>query len=301
VSPPIRIWRLSDGRRGHDNQSLGLIEALARIAAVETVEVAVRSGPSGALRALAPAAPASRPALVVGAGHATHPALLLAARRHRARSVVLMKPSLPLALFDLCIVPVHDGVSARDNVITSLGALNRVRPAPEREPGAGLVLLGGPSRHHHWDEQAVLAQVHEIAGAQPAMRFEAAGSPRTPASTLAALAGLPNLRVVAFADTAPGWLPARLARAAQVWVTPDSVSMAYEAVSSGAATGILALPARSRARRLRAALEALRQADLALTIADWRAGRAPRPPARPLQEAQRCARALLDRWPDLAA
>lgn len=300
MASPLPIWRLSDGRRGHDNQSLGLIEALQRRVAVHCTQVAVSGAIAGALDALA-ARGRRRPSLVIGAGHATHLALIAAARRYRARSVVLMNPSLPRRLFDLCIVPRHDAVRGGGNVLLSLGALNRMQAATApRDAREALVLLGGPSRHHAWDDAAMLEQIRALAVAAPDLRWVAAGSPRTPVSMLAALARLPGWTVVRFEDTSPQWLPERLARAGVVWVSEDSVSMAYEAVSSGAPTGILEVPARGGHSRVQAATRALLDAGLAIGIAEWRAGAQPRTPQRPLQEADRCARVLLERWPGLA-
>jgi len=298
MASALLIWRLCDGRRGHDNQSLGLVEALARTVHVDCEAIPVSGAIGGALGVLAARA-RPRPALVVGAGHATHLALIVAARRHRARSVVLMNPSLPRRLFDLCIVPRHDQVRSADNVLTSLGALNRMRPSTARDPHAALVLLGGPSRHHGWDDAAMLAQLRALATSQPALRWVVAGSPRTPASMMAALQATGGVSAVRFEHTAPQWLPAQLAQAGVVWVSEDSVSMAYEAVSSGAPTGVLEVPAHGHGR-VRAATRALLEAGLAIDMAQWRSGARPRAPEHPLQEADRCARALLDRWPELA-
>jgi mitochondrial fission protein ELM1 len=50
------------------------------------------------------------------------------------------------------------------------------------------------------------------------------------------------LTIVPFAATSPDWLPTQLARADQAWVTADSVSMVYEALTAGAAVGVLDVP-----------------------------------------------------------
>lgn len=299
MAEPLRIWRLSDARRGHDNQTLGLVDALSRQTAIVCTDIAVTGGPAGALRALVQPPPDRPPKLVLGAGHATHPALLVTARRHRARSVVLMNPSIPRWLFDLCIIPRHDGVPEGGNVLLTLGALNRMQPRQDhRDPGVGLVLVGGPSRHHRWDETSLVEQICTVLDAHPKITWQAAGSPRTPASTLAALKRIADLHVVNFENTTASWLPRRLTEAAQVWVSEDSVSMVYEAVSSGAPTGILELPA-ARPGRVHAAVNALLEGSLATSMAAWREGTPLSAPA-PLQEADRCATAVLERWPDLA-
>ena len=43
-------------------------------------------------------------------------------------------------------------------------------------------------------------------------------------------------------DAAPDFLESRLPTATQVWVTADSVSMLYEALSAGAVVGVMELP-----------------------------------------------------------
>jgi mitochondrial fission protein ELM1 len=298
AATPLAVWRVTDGRRGHDSQSLGLIDALARRRSLDVTELPAPSGAAGALSAWRRRRAQAAPALVVGAGHATHAALLVAARARPTRSVVLMRPSLPRRLFDLCIIPAHDDVPEGGNVMLSLGALNRVVPATERDPDLGLILVGGPSRHHGWDSDALARQVGAIAAGGEG-RWLAAGSPRTPPDALARLRTLGAVQTVAVEDCGPGWLAAQLARATRVWVTEDSVSMAYEAASSGAATGVLPVPVR-RPGRVQAAVARLLRGGYALSFDDWRAGAPLSPPPEPLQEAERCARALMDRWPDLA-
>jgi mitochondrial fission protein ELM1 len=292
------VWRLTDGRRGHDNQTLGLIDALGRRRSLAVTELHVSSGPAGALSAWRRRRTGAAPALVVGAGHATHPALLVAARGRRTRSVVLMRPSLPRRCFDLCIVPAHDGLPETGNVLLSLGALNRVVPAADRDHGLGLILVGGPSRHHAWDTDALVRQIEAIIATGDG-RWLAAGSPRTPSATIARLRSLRGVQTFTVDDHGPDWLASQLTRAARVWVTEDSVSMAYEAASSGAAIGILPVPPR-RPGRVRVAIALLLRDGYAVRFEDWRAGKPLSSPPEPLQEAERCARALIDRWPDLA-
>ena len=70
------------------------------------------------------------PDLILGAGHATHLVLWWLARKHRTQSIVMMKPSLPMAWFSLCLVPAHDFrvPPQGENLIVTQGALNRVAP-----------------------------------------------------------------------------------------------------------------------------------------------------------------------------
>jgi len=93
---------------------------------------------------------------------------MLAARRaHGGRVVVLMKPSLPLRCFDLCIVPEHDNVAPRANVLSTLGPLNVIEPAAQKLERQGLILLGGPSKHHRWSDRKMLDCIESIVRHDP--------------------------------------------------------------------------------------------------------------------------------------
>jgi mitochondrial fission protein ELM1 len=291
----MHLVRICDGKRGHENQSLGLAEALARRAPVTRQDLTVSGRGilgSGALaRQSAP-----QTDLVLGAGHATHPGVLRTARARSARSVILMKPSLPRSWFDLCIVPEHDGIDEDDHTWLSLGALNPVRPAAQKDPRLVLVLVGGPSRHNGWDCEQLVGQMEQLLP-----RLESAllvTSRRTPPSTAQRLHRLVGDALMRFDAVAPDWLAQTMPRASVIWVTEDSVSMAYEAASAGAAVGLLEVPG-LRPGRTREALRALRQSARAVTLQDHLAGVPMVPPAQPLQEAERIAERLLARWPEL--
>jgi hypothetical protein len=78
-------------------------------------------------------------------------------------------------------------------------------------------------------------------------------------------------------------------------VTEDSVSMVYEALTAGVATGLLRLESRGD-NRIARGNRAL-QADGALTgFEDWHSGTPLRPPAESLHEADRAARWIRERW-----
>ena len=250
------------------------------------------------------------PALIVGAGHATHAGLIIGAWRHRARSIVLMNPSLPRMLFDLCIVPEHDGVKPRANVLQSLGALKRIQAATRRDPKLALILLGGPSRHHGWEQDTLLTQIRELVDSRSTLRWFIASSPRTPIQTMQALSTLDHVQLMKFEDTTADWLPEKLAQASVVWVSEDSMSMAYEALSSGANTGLLKVDTRGpvdkdrhvnvrRENRLDRAIRALYDSGRILPTKQWLEGQQADVKNEPLREADRCARQILERWPDL--
>ncbi len=294
----LNIWLFSDGKRGHENQSLGLVEALCRQGPCQVDTLPVAQGWPWAISWLAgrfaPGKNLPRPDLIIGAGHATHWPMLAARRAYGGKIAVLMKPSLPLSWFDWAIVPAHDGLSESPAILVTQGPINRIQPSATRDAKSGLMLIGGPSAEYGWSETALLKQIHLVALHRPEMNWQLTTSRRTPASFLDNLAklGLPNVAAVAHGEVSAGWLPEQLAHAAGVWVTPDSASMVYEALSSGAAVGCFDLPYAKPGRVARGLERLVRDKRLA-GFSDWeRSGMLPAND-RPLNEAERCARQLL--------
>jgi len=300
VKTPLVIWIVTDGKPGHENQSLGLADALGRRAAValHRIELPGKSRLFGRLRQafqLARALPP--PDLILGAGHATHLALIGLARHTGAPCVVMMKPSLPCGLFDLCLVPAHDlqGGPPSDNIVPTVGALNRVIPGASYDKTGHLILLGGPSSSHGWDADGMLAALKGVLFTSSSQSWELTDSRRTPAGMRESIQErLPGLVLFPHEETGPGWVPGRLAAASEVWVTEDSVSMIYEALSSGAAVGLLPVPRRKSKARSRVARGIDRLVDEGL-VTRYGSG-TPTAPVRPLREADRCADLILGRW-----
>ena len=292
---PLVIWRFCDGKRGHENQTLGLVEALARRIPVTATDIYLRKSSS-------PIHGSEKPNLLLGAGHRTHGAVSRARRRTDARAVILMKPSLGRGRFDLCVIPEHDGLAPQPGVLLTRGVLNRVRPAASKTPGSGLIAIGGPSRHHDWLGAEMVAQVTAIVSQAGTPRtWTLTNSRRTPEATWQALKALAGDRVecVDWRDNDGDWLVSTLARSEFAWVSEDSVSMVYEALSAGAAVGLLAVPRRSSGRVVRGVT--LLIADRSVTpFVCWRSGTALRALTPPLNEADRVAAWIEHQWLNLA-
>lgn len=300
---PLVVWRFIDGKPGHENQTAGLVQSLQAQRTLEVHEVSVPKGVAATLAWLVWWFPwgdnLPDPDLLLGAGHATHMPMLAARRARGGRTVVLMKPSLPCSWFDLCVVPLHDSPRPTENSFITRGVLNRIRPGMAKDPRKGLILIGGPSKHHRWSEADIIEQIQEIlvrsAGQQ---RWVLTSSRRTPAGFVAAArAALDSARVeiVPFEDTDADWLPAQLAWASSVWVSADSVSMIYEALTAGAAVGLLDVPAHGH-DRIVSGVEALIDEGLVTAYSDWAAGQDLTPPKQPFSEAARVAREIILRF-----
>lgn len=176
----------------------------------------------------------------------------------------------------------------------TVGALNRIRPSANKNQHAGLMLIGGASAEYGWNEVALLKQIHLIALHHADIHWQLTTSRRTPASFIINLSrlGLPNITAFGHDKVSPDWLPSRLSSAAQVWVTPDSASMVYESLSSGAAVGCFDLPYANPGRVARGVEKLV--ADKTISgFSDWQAAGNLRPNPTPPNEAERCAKELL--------
>ena len=294
------VWRLIDGRPGHEKQSAGLLQGIKALRSVDVHEFDMRSKAGfwkqvrTHARQRAPTAPA--PDLIVGVGHRTHLPMVMARAACGGKSVVLMKPTLPHSLFDLIFVPRHDRTRPRPNVVETNGVVCPSSDA-DKAPRSGLILLGGASRHFEWRVDNVTAQIAAIARAAPDVRWQVCDSRRTPDAMRDALPTSPNLRYCPWRATPNGFLEKELATASYVWVTADSASMLYEALSARAQVGIIALDAKHPRRdnkHVRGIRRLLAEGHVSSTSDGFRLDNN-QPATPPYAENQRCAKIVIDR------
>lgn len=311
------IYIISDGKKGHLTQTRGLARALIARAGslrpeathscheVDVSHLGFFSKLTYKGREL-DYPPAD---LVLCAGHGTHIPALRVARRMHCRCMVCMKPSLPVRMFDLCIAPQHDfpsGVEAArlsGRVFLTNGALNSVTPQPDAEKKETLLLIGGPSKEFGWDEDHLVTQLTTIArySTRPLVLTT---SRRTPADFVSLLAtAWPSIRVEPVETTGPTWVEDHLACAAEVWVTQDSVSMVYEALTSGAPVGVVEMPVHPKRAgkapsRVARGLAKLVEDGYVTTFTGWSKTRT-LTPGPPLNEANRAADYILTHFEDL--
>jgi len=295
---PLVIWVLDDGKPGHRNQSLGLAEAMGRIrdVSIHLISLPHNVGIFSRIKmAREEASKLPKADFVIAAGHKTHLALLYLARKTGARSVVLMKPSMPCRWFDHCLIPEHDfqeGAKTPRNVILTKGALNRVTYDPGAKDGSGLILIGGKSSEFGFNGESLQKAINEIVGQDEGVQWTLTDSRRTPTGFLQSLKGIP-ISTHAHHTTDSDWLPNQLRRASVVWVTEDSVSMIYEALSCGAQVGLLPMPRVKNAGRVAKGVEALVEEGRLCRYELWQEKGELPTGGDVLAEAERCAAAVI--------
>ncbi len=291
------IWRFTDGKPGHDSQSFGLACALK-----ELVDCEIHSIDSHT-PLLALAGPMfcrdpdilklPSPNLIIGAGRKTHIPIFATKRRHNCFSVILMRPSLPISWFDVCLIPEHDDPLTLRNVIQTKGAINTIVPSEHKNPDEGIVLIGGPTKHLLWDDKEICSMIEKIISTDQ-INWTLYDSPRTPDATKSMLRDIssPNSSYTPYAESDRSKLEEQIATASRIWVSMDSVTMLYEALTGNAAVGVLSISAEKQ-NKISTTITKLTCENQCITFNDWEKGRALTPPTTRINESSRCAALLL--------
>jgi mitochondrial fission protein ELM1 len=130
-------------------------------------------------------------------------------------------------------------------------------------------------------------------------------SRRTPADFVHDVSvACPNIRVIPVEETGPTWVADNLAKSVEVWVTQDSVSMVYEALSSGAPVGIIEMPAKEGphkpdASRIARGLNMLIADGSVCRFTEWAKTNTIPKTGTVMNEASRAATYILDHFPRL--
>lgn len=225
--PNLSVWRFVDGKPGHERQTEGLLRALSEFIQLTVTVIRVSNGIAGWSTKLLHLLKCREnpPDLLTGAGHKTHFPMILCRPFTKAKSVVLMKPSLPRCCFDFCIASSHDGVPVSDRALIIRGVLNSIRPSHNHDAKKGLILIGGPCRHVQWSNDAIFRQAQQAATQAPEVQWIATASRRTPALLREKLRSLaaPNLCYV-FLQRKPMPTGCR-----NIWVAPLKLGSAQTA------------------------------------------------------------------------
>jgi len=289
----LNIWSFTDNKPGHRNQLQGLVNALSERCAVDCIWLPVEGCFWHRLQDLRKHYKQHAPDLILGAGHTTHKYLLLSRWLFGGKTLVLMKPSFPLSWFDCVLIPEHDGQYRQANVIATRGVINQIKPKQQKNDCKGLFLIGGPSKHYGWNNQHLAQQITTILSVYPDLDWQLTTSRRTPEDFLAHLPrDNKNLTIIPHTECTADWLPQQLSDAGNVWVTEDSVSMIYEALTAGALTGLLEVPV-IKSGRVQQGIKTLLQDKLLFHYSDWLKQPAIKPHYAQLNEANRCAELIL--------
>lgn len=306
------IGAFYDGRPGHEKQTRGIVRQLGAKIPVEIVAVEVphlsktqQAGQWLHYLSAMPAEPQSnlaRCGIFLGTGTQTHLAMLRQKKHSGIPAVTCMTPAFFIVNdFDLIFAPQHDNAGPAENIFNTIGPpgvnWNKANHLPDRV----LVLIGGPAKNNLvWRSDAIVESVTRIARQNPDKTIIVSSSPRTPPETAAALRtladGFCHLCFHDYRETPNGWVEQEYDRCAQVWVTGDSMSMMYEALSSGCRVGLIPVQWRRTKSKYTRSEQYLKKQGFIVDLHEYLHGTAKWRNETQLNEASRCADEIIRRF-----
>jgi len=309
----LSISAFWDTRAGHMKQTRGIIQALSKITPVEVTDVFLPD--YGVWRSffdwtafilsffkVKKKCRSFGPDLIIGTGTHTHLPMLLHKQRNMGKVVTCMTPERPLEKYmDLCFIPEHDMPSKADNIFITMGPPNTACNIQAHDPKQGLIVIGGVDKKtHDWNNEKIMLQVRHILETQTDIFWTISTSPRTPEKMTSMLAMLDkefsSMTFAPFEKTPQGWIEDQYARSKFTWVSADSVSMVYEALSAGCLVGVLSVDWKNKKNKIARAIGLLENNNKIMFFEAWKNNTAAWPDHSGLNEASRCAMEILKRW-----
>jgi mitochondrial fission protein ELM1 len=309
----MKITVFLEGSPGHEKQSLAVVTALQSLVEVDVEQIKLPKVhvlqriidffrlfllPNGGCRYSLYGTD-----MVIGTGSRTHAAVLSCKKKFKIPAVTCMTPEVYLrSMFDLLLVPKHDGVdSDAENVFLTEGPpVLPAAPFP-RDMHAGLILLGGiDPRSHDWNTSDIILYINKIIDSYKELHWTISSSPRTPEDTVREVEEIekryPQVTFFHYKDTPSGWVEEQYARANVTWVTADSMSMIYEAITAGCRVGVLPVKWKKTEDKFQRSLQNLYQQGYAAPLDMSEEKCMILLDQVDFDEARRCAREILARF-----
>ena len=177
----------------------------------------------------------SIPDIIIGAGSKTTIPMLRYKINSKTKVISVMKPQFFESKFDLIVAPRHDYKVVPDNVFTYIGSIAKVNINPDLE-NIGLIVIGGVNKHFNFDDDYLISQIDFVISLFPNTKWIVFNSRRTPKSFNERIKKSSSIEK--FIDVTTNFEPLNnyLPKAKFKFVTPDSVNMIFESLSSSGET-----------------------------------------------------------------
>ena len=247
----MEIWWYKDNKIGHTKQVSVLIDELKKEFDVSLKEIKCKKSMLLDVFNLCSAFivkdTLKNPDILIGAGHSTYLKILADKVKYgskKTRSIAIMKPSFLRSWFDLICAPEHDyDKSIENNIYTFKGSLAKVIDEPP-DNDLGLIAIGGVNNHYEFSNDEIYKQIEFIINLHQKDKWYIYNSRRTDRDLSIKLSTLANNSSIEFIDidnkSAPK-LSSVMSRASSKFVTPDSVNLVFESLSTQGSTYLLHL------------------------------------------------------------
>lgn len=309
---PLKAIAFFDTRPGHMKQTSGILKSLAAITSLQSHSVTIEIPSSTKeiqnwLRFFCLQKSSSFNHLkdhdfIIGTGTYTHIPMLTCKRELSLPVFTCMNPSTLLQKqFDLCFIPYHDQIKTSQNIFFTNGPPNLCRSKNRHDKNKGLILIGGiDNKSHQWNTYDLISMITTLVTTEKNIHWTISSSPRTPPDTISTLQTLPskhpNCLFSHFKDTETGWIEKQYNACQTVWVTADSMSMVYEALSAGCRVGLLPVKWKKNSTKFQRSEQNLLSENLVISFEKWKLEPSFPHIINPLNEAENCAKEILRRW-----
>lgn len=309
----IKVAIYLDGRPGHEKQTLGVVQELEKLLDVETLKIKVEHQTTfefikrlfffvtGCFLNKKTSTVANCD-LYIGTGRQTHLPLLESRRGSNGKAVCCMTPSIFIrSYFDLCIVPYHDAKKEDDKTISTIGSPNPFKNKKQHIPKRNLILLGGVSPKQRWCTESIVKNISQLMQSiHVDNKWVISTSPRTPDDTVERIRKLVleqnNVEFVRYQDVSSGWVESKYHESQNVWVTADSISMVFEALSAGCNVGLLPVDWKEKNSKFQINERYLLDNEYVVSLSQWLKIKYWPPKRKEFDESARIAHILMERW-----
>lgn len=241
------------------------------------------------------------PDIVIGTGSHTHATVIRMSIPHDSKKIICMSPPTGLGfLFDLCFIPEHDQIPPKNNDFFTTGPPNLSKNMRGHDANKGLILIGGiDPKSHNWNSVTIFNFIKTIIDQERKIQWTISTSPRTPEDIEQLLFNASKELKFAFfpfSQTAKYWLEKQYAENKHVWVTADSMSMVYEAISAGCSVGLIPIEWKNPNNKFSKSEKNLVSKGYVTSYEKWLTDKNFPTRNHDLNEAKRCAVEILKRW-----
>jgi uncharacterized protein len=306
------IGAFFDGRPGHEKQTSGILEQLKKKKRINILPVQICRGTVAQqitdwMKYLFSLGGAANPDLadcdlLIGTGTHTHLPMLVQKAHFNMPVVTCMTPATFIQnKFDLILSPQHDNIVEKENVFRTVGPPNMSHDKGEHLRQRTLILVGGiDPQSHHWVNDEIIDCLKRLIFHEAEQQIIISSSPRTPVETVNSLAKLAeefqHVSFFNYKDTPSGWVEEEYSLCEQVWVTGDSISMVYEALSSGCRVGIIPVRWRKQNSKFMISEKYLHDHEMVVDLHSYLAHEREWKDHPALDEASRCADEIINRF-----
>lgn len=234
----MKIWWFKDSKIGHEKQVRAILNNLSLSEDFEIEEVSVKNPVWFELLLYLLNIRPKKVAvgdIFIGAGSKTSIPMLRYRADKAIKVISVMKPQFFQKEFDLIVAPKHDYQSVPNNVFTYMGSIADVK-VNEDLKDMGLIIIGGINKHFEFSNENLLSQINFASALYPKLDWIIFNSRRTPKKFNSLIKK--SLDIEKFVDINENFEPLDnyISKAKVKFVTPDSVNMIFESLSSSGDT-----------------------------------------------------------------